>query len=469
MVFKKLAETNQYRLPATGERIKVDGLVAAAKHNGKHGRILNYDKEKGRYGIQLVLEDGGDDDKRQLLSIKPGNITTLDDTNHSKWDDRLTHVFVPCHIDGLRRLNQFRECARSLVCQNGRCRIFVSISGGGEDDNLCDRAMDILRVGSTLPKPVGTNMQWFVLKGPKKSQFQHFRALMPLSWVVNPSAWLMFLDNDDMYHPFRVECFQKRVREEKADADVDGVFCGGKLLIDDLQFRSKFGDEAVIELNSILNRDDSLDGIMDVAASRDENADKDVLEYFDFCIRTKVLKRFLSITPDEILAHRFCDVRFADFVQKLTIRLADHPYQEWLTMHYRIRQQDRHNFFLKRDLQSCSNALMHIMVCAEDEALSTQTGLDPALIAYCRKDVEEGAIIMVERDDAGLEHRRQMLIPGMDEQFGHQIGTLLWEATCKKFSSFFSAELATKNRLWADASGRQVYDLELDTQHDRHF
>ena len=63
--------------------------------------------------------------------------------------------------------------------------------------------------------------------------------------ALNPSAWLMFLDNDDMYHPLQVHWFQD-------DLKIDGFFSSGKLLIDKTKIREKFGDKTVPALDLFL-------------------------------------------------------------------------------------------------------------------------------------------------------------------------------------------------------------------------
>ena len=53
-----------------GAAVIVSGLVSAAHHNGKSGRVLRYDRKKERYAVQLLNADGGDMDGERLL-VKP--------------------------------------------------------------------------------------------------------------------------------------------------------------------------------------------------------------------------------------------------------------------------------------------------------------------------------------------------------------------------------------------------------------
>lgn len=149
-----------------------------------------------------------------------------------------------------------------------------------------------------------------------------------------------------------------------------------------------------------------------------------------------------------------------------------HPEYEWLMMHYRTRHEDRHQAFLNRDAGdgSSKSAMLTVQVTEEGEAIAREVGTDAIAIAFCRKDVEENVIMMIERDDVGLEHRRQMLIPDMDKKFENaKVGTRLWEATCRKFSSYFTEEQARKCRQWAAASRQQRYNLEEDRRDGRFF
>lgn len=74
-------------------------------------------------------------------------------------------------------------------------------------------------------------------------------------------------------------------------------------MIDDKKAREEFGDDQAIPFDLFTSYDDRLEDMVEVAATMDENADKDVLEYFDFCIQSTILKRFLGVTPSPILAH----------------------------------------------------------------------------------------------------------------------------------------------------------------------
>jgi hypothetical protein len=65
-----------------------------------------------------------------------------------------------------------------------------------------------------------------------KAQFEHLHDLLPISNAINKDAWLMFLDNDDMFHPKRVELFRREAgRRHPLDPDRVAFNCGNKLLL----------------------------------------------------------------------------------------------------------------------------------------------------------------------------------------------------------------------------------------------
>lgn len=454
------------RLPTTGETVIINGLVSSPKLNGKRGRIIRYDKDIHRYRIQLLDVDGS----AKILAVKPQNISLLpnkktddagsnvrgNDSFYYSGDWDITHVLVPCHLENKRRYEQFRQCARSLVHQIGRCRIFISISGAYE---LRQLAMDSLRFAAAIPEEdIGRQHQWIVLEedandmNTKKSQFQHYKSLLDISAKVKTNAWLMFLDNDDMYHPFRVRFFQCIIAERKHETNIieKAFYCGGKLLIDVTEANAKFGtgDEDIIKYDQIMNYDEELNGIVDVAGSARENDEKDVQEYFDYCVKTEVLQRFMEVSPDEILSHQFCDVRFGCSLAHPRIRHYDHPKKEWLLMHHRVTGYDRHQRFLQLDLSTYDNALLRIDVSDDDRNLEHVTGLKDAKIAFLRRDIEECAIQVAHRDEENVIFKRNSRVPYMNKTYGNDIGTLLWNETMAKLESYYTEEQAKMSKDW---------------------
>jgi len=60
---------------------------------------------------------------------------------------------------------------------------------------------------------------------------------------------------------------------------------------------------------------------------------------------------------------------------------------------------------------------------------------------------------------------REMVASRMDRDFGHNIGSALWEQTCKEFSSYFSDEMIEQNKNWC-MEGKAPY-VVLNSKADK--
>lgn len=445
------------RLPTLGETVVIKGLVSSPHLNGKQGKISAYvrDRDIRRYKVKLLLEDG----TTKILAVKPQNISLLyneeendgasirgNDAFYYCQDWEITHVFIPCHVGDKRRIGQFKECVKSLSKQTGRCRIFVGVSGLAK---FRQHAMDTLRMAAASSEDNGRYHQWIILEETggdnKKSQFQHLKSLLSVSLDINPSAWLMFLDNDDMFHPSRAKFFQEKVKFVQKNYPSRKAFCsGGKALINDVMASTRCGPGVVFPIESFLNGSDSLTGIVEIAMTIKENGEKDTIEYFDFCVHSDIFKTFVELTPDEILSHQFCDLRFLDSIFQITPPppYFKHPHEKYLLMHYCIRQEDRKLMFLEQNLEK-----LKVKISEEDCDLEHETGYAAAKITTLRKGVEECIIQTVYTADGNVELSRDELRT-TDKAHELEIGNILWESTMTKFKSYFSDELAKKNRKW---------------------
>jgi len=314
------------------------------------------------------------------------------------------------------------------------------VSSGNQE--LKEQAIDILRQLSSMER-IGANQQWYVKESATKmSQFRHFQALMPISLALNPEAWIIFLDNDDMYQKYRVSFLHSFLSTRHHDPNKDVICCPGKLLIDVKKSKVLFGDN-VLAYQQFDTYDDALRDLVSVAATVKENMEKHATEYFDLCVRSNLLQRFLEFTPGEILDHRYCDVCFHKILGLRGCIVARHPAQDWLLMHYRVRRQDIGEAFQNSNIDIYNNALVSVSISKEDRRLSDETGVSPEMIAYLRSDVEEAAIQLIEFDHALLEKDRKELLALTSY---YDLKSKLWESTCMEFSSCSSKDQEELNR-----------------------
>lgn len=440
------SQHQRFRVPCKGDKATIVGLASAAQHNGKSGTVLKYMQERSRYKVRLVSEDG----TNALVSVKGSNFLLQDERKQPIDCQVSMHILVPCHLNDVRRVYQFLECAKSLAHQDCHCRVFISISG---KQKFQEAAMEIIRQIVAKPSPLNRNFVWYAVTNEgcqAKAQFEHLKDLLDLSESIDPHAWLLFLDNDDMYLPERTGFFQRTAIERHSDPSFEAFYSGGKLLID-----SKKTGEDVIALEKILTCDKSLDGLVQVAGTLEENSILDVIEYFDFCVRSCFLRKFFDLTPSEMLCNSYCDVRFMVSISRVCTLAVRHSELEWLLMHYRVRHDDRYQAFLeeegdedKDEEKRYSNAMMRLNISEADEELSSESGASAYRIAVWRKEMEERVIQFVARDEENLESAKVCLVRRMNNNLGNEIGARLWDQVVTKFSSYFSDELAARNKQW---------------------
>lgn len=142
------------------------------------------------------------------------------------------------------------------------------------------------------------HVNWFVLDDDveERAQFEHYRHLLEKSILVDPDAWLMFLDNDDMFHPEQVSSFKGFIGSPQMVEYKCQVFkCPGKLLLN--------SDEVgldCIPFDQIMAGGKTLQELIMPGANDGTVVDN---EYFDYGVHTSVLKRFMELTPTGILSH----------------------------------------------------------------------------------------------------------------------------------------------------------------------
>mmetsp|Transcript_3058 Transcript_3058/g.6716 ORF Transcript_3058/g.6716 Transcript_3058/m.6716 type:complete len:362 (+) Transcript_3058:278-1363(+) len=359
-------DQSMQRLPTAGETVELKYLISSPHLNGKRGEISTYVSDpdrQHRYRVNIILEDG----TRQIIAVNPQSISLLhsqhdssagsgpgssirgDDSFYYCQDWDIAHVLIPCHVDSERRCAQFRQCVRSLSRQVGRCRIFVCVSG---PPKFREAALDTLRMAAvSFDKEMGgRHHQWVVIEeettgadvSENEAQWQRWKSLLSASMDIQPNAWLMFLENCDMYHPLRVQFFHEKIKNMRENDIYGKAFSvGGGVLINDVMAKTMFGTDNALPVELFLNGDDSLRGVIEIASTPETNGKGDTLEYFDYCVQPHFFREFL-----ESMSHRpTCKQGFLDALTNVTPTPPHfrHTDQNWLYVHYCCSQNGRQN------------------------------------------------------------------------------------------------------------------------------
>jgi hypothetical protein len=150
-------------------------------------------------------------------------------------------------------------------------------------------------------------LKWYILDDELdgKAQFEHIRDLLQLSDAIDEEAWLMFLDNDDMFHPKRVQVFwQDTMKGSRRDPNRIVFTCGNKLLLDrDIIGYNKLEWDEIVTDGGAKEpwREDKDILLVTTEAIRYEVQKLDATEYFDYCCKASVLQRFLELAPAQLL------------------------------------------------------------------------------------------------------------------------------------------------------------------------
>jgi len=229
-------------------------------------------------------------------------------------------------------------------------------SGGGEDRSdfffVLSWACATEELGEGLAGIV-EEVNGLALPGPRivsapqaqpRSQFQHLREALGLAeelvrqaWApVCPapgeaegcrSAWVVFGDDDDIWHPKRMaECSSaivthRRPRGVAAFATASRVVCARRRRVRPEEMPTTAGEVDAFLARGLGTRLDAEPGWAEWL--RSDRAEPGVLpipqelglEYFDFCPRLRLVREFFARTPETVVSHRLCDLRFCEFLR----------------------------------------------------------------------------------------------------------------------------------------------------------
>ena len=270
------------------------------------------------------------------------------------------------------------------------------------------------------------------------------------------SAWLMFLDNDDLWHPWRVSVFHEVLSQRIAGEGGAPFSIPCKLLLNNItepdhgklgQLICGYDDFNAWKEDPVL-----ASHITEVSGPHDEDCD----EFFDYCVPTSVFRDFMRTTPALIKAHTCCDLRFDALLRLITdddqVGLGqDVP---WLMAHHTVTQDVRSQCFraaATAPLGSINDReSMSVSSGPEDAELVSRFGLSltPEQVAIARKHVESIVIQHIGCDDEfQSEHDRQheesrsVVVADIDRSHKSPgFGEALWTQSCVLFELYTNCD-----------------------------
>jgi hypothetical protein len=203
------------------------------------------------------------------------------------------------HIDNIQRLSYFNYMIESWDCQKHKVKLYVSMS---VETKLYET---VIENNKKLLLKYDKLLYIFIHKN-KKSQFQHYK------WLTNKlntkDAWIMFTDDDDIWHPYRTSNFNEAINRIK---DEDNV----------LYISSP--KHCIINNESNNNNNDNVKSFEDVFTLYEEgkikiinskDRDYNSYEHVGYSVRMPILYNFISRCNDFIINNKFCDQCFVKYL-----------------------------------------------------------------------------------------------------------------------------------------------------------
>ena len=197
---------------------------------------------------------------------------------------------IASHINSAYRLNRFRELLRSIKNQKEYPdKIFISISS---DILLTDFINEINNLNIILNIEVS-------VKDIKLTQFQHYKSLVDVikkTYKDLDDIWIMFSDDDDLWHRQRTQEYKDRVTKFKDDKDVT--------LIKSVTYAEN--------INPISNIES-----ININSLKIKNNSPSILgNYIDYVCRATLFIYFFNYCHEQALTHKYCDCYFSIFLRR---------------------------------------------------------------------------------------------------------------------------------------------------------
>lgn len=187
------------RLPLQ-TRVTLAELHGKPELNGRAGNIVRLCSE-GRYGVRLIGGKARGGELVKPIAVRAVNLRVRHITR--------CVVFMTSHVDTQERLEALRNCLRSIVQQNRFAQLMFSWSA---DSKVIDDVSKMLE--ATFPSKAERALHFF--HPEPLSQFEALRdlnkRLQELSAEVLkgtgvPHTWLLFSDDDAIWHPRRLDFY----------------------------------------------------------------------------------------------------------------------------------------------------------------------------------------------------------------------------------------------------------------------
>jgi hypothetical protein len=202
------------------------------------------------------------------------------------------------------RIKRLEQMLTSWENQSQPCKLVLIIDALNDKLEQCAEKML-----ASVQQRVGA--QLVVLRAPGK-QFQKYAAAMPIITQLtggDENAWLMFSDDDDLWHPKRVEVLVAIVAkvEEVAPERVE--------ISTDLMCAEPRECASQYDTRPYDTADEVSDGVASGRLKLSNLKVGDVAEYVQSLVRTHCLRGYVTQSSPALIAHRYADMGFIPYIR----------------------------------------------------------------------------------------------------------------------------------------------------------
>ena len=197
------------------------------------------------------------------------------------------------HMNTLGRWERFMQMLTSWKEQTVEVPLIVSMS-------FEESVEDVI----SLPEMEGLTI---IRQRRKMSQFEHYQALAELDWA--EGTWVMFTDDDDLWHEARVDVYTTMLRGCKRQGVTPAYIVSKTIVVSERD--DPPGLERAEDVTALYERG----VIRQKAFDKGDVAEMDVGNYVEYGVSVNTLRGYLDGISVELLKSKFCDLAFSRYLR----------------------------------------------------------------------------------------------------------------------------------------------------------
>jgi hypothetical protein len=257
--------------------------------------------------------------------------------------------FCASHINNKYRWSFFGFMLKSYFSQSEDSKLIVILSAA--DPELLRFSIDLI----DHCKSKGKDIEYIVHEGKQFVKYKH--AVETYKTKLSPEQWIFFTDDDDLWHPQRVQMLASLLTGEKLANQDDHMLLQFKEVLEPVNAQRL---DLVPDCVQNIATCDKVDKAIDLKLV--QIANNPIGEYVTYLMKFKVMQAFFDVAPRAVLEHKYADIAFVGALNRsfryTVIRCPDPSL--WMYFY-------RANAKVEQVCQSCDLASLRIFAGMQDE------------------------------------------------------------------------------------------------------